>query len=660
LDEHTLTTWETVIALHTAIKELQDEIENPDSILNHSNAGKRNELGVLLRNCSSVLQQLNKLLIKYKSLGTTSKRTWDRLMWGKENLAEIREKLMMHTSTLTLFLTTLGTRSLGRIEKKLDEILEEVRAGKRDGTILTISDDDEEESENQWRMLKSELVEDGLSKFEIEGHKHWIKGRLLELIENGGIDQEPSPEHTKSSSFQPTVEDAEVDEGEYKSTEHTSQHPKRRSQTSNTVPYESLFEQRDGSTGSEHSELSGDSDDTFHPSDSISNVGRDSRETETFAKAAGIKSENLSHFDIPKAENISPCSPDAEEAIRRSTKKSARSLPLAARGDSEPVGDHLQDYSPPPLRYVPYSREPESGEPETQPTAEEDYGLADLPVASINENRKEKRCVPRATFPSMADRKKLTYSGSLESSSSSGYQSDYSDYKYQEGFEKQKMKLEIEHEPRPTLSAPKFPKVALKSALRKTASEGSIPLNVSRHAYVEIPGQEAGKSHDIDIDARDINTNHPPSTQNATPPADNAPQMPAENQSSDSIKGRVNSKEQNLRHSRSFEIYVMERPLVLTLEELFKGCKKKLDLTLEELFEGCEKKSQIKFEEYDDSLQAPEPIAGNALLEIDIKPGALKSGSIIKLEGFAYVENRWRQDLHFIVEEVSQLARRYL
>ena len=185
-----------VIALHTAIKELEDEIENPDSILNRTGAGKKAELGILVKNCAGVLQQLNKLLTKYKSLGTTTKRTWDRLRWGAENLQDIREKLLTHTSSLTLFLTTLGTGSLGRIEKKLDQLIEDVRAGRREETVITfaIGENDPDESETQWGLLKGELVEEGFSKVEIEGHKHWIKARLSELIESGGLNEQPLPE----------------------------------------------------------------------------------------------------------------------------------------------------------------------------------------------------------------------------------------------------------------------------------------------------------------------------------------------------------------------------------------------------------------------------------------------------------------------------------
>jgi hypothetical protein len=195
-----LTCSQTVIALHTAIKELEDEIENPDSILNRTGASKKSELGLLVKNCVSVLQQLNQLLIKYKSLGTRSKRTWDRVRFGTENLQEIRDKLMVHTSSLTLFLTTLGTGSLGRIEKKLDELIADVRAGRRADTVLSMADNEEDEAEEQWNLWKGELIEEGLSKTELEEHKHWILAKLLERMENDGLEEPPVDGETVSTS----------------------------------------------------------------------------------------------------------------------------------------------------------------------------------------------------------------------------------------------------------------------------------------------------------------------------------------------------------------------------------------------------------------------------------------------------------------------------
>jgi hypothetical protein len=307
----------TVISLHTAIKELEDEIENPDSIFNRTGAGKKKELGVLVQNCNGVLQRLNKLLIKYKSLGTGSKRAWDRLRWGTENLAEIREKIMSHTSSLNLFLTTLGTGSLGRIEKKLDQLIEDVRVGRREQTVLTMADNDEDEAEIQWNLWKNELVDDGFTKVELEGHKHWIKARLIELIEGGGLHEETLPEkgsasksslpnHSKNATseitsisqslkqpdndvpsakrpnLQATVEDAEDDGEDNEIREDVTvvwpknRHPESKSFSSKEIAREDRGEKSDqelASEGLEESDASDSTDDTFLPSDSISNVG---------------------------------------------------------------------------------------------------------------------------------------------------------------------------------------------------------------------------------------------------------------------------------------------------------------------------------------------------------------------------------------------------
>ena len=189
-----------VISLHTVLKQLDDEFENPDSILNRTGASKSKELGLLAQSCNGALQQLNKLLIKYKSLGTKSKRAWDLLRWVTENLTEIREKIISHTSSLTLCLTTLGTGSLGRIEKKLDELIADVRAGRREETVLSMADNDEDEGDTQWSLWKDELMDDGFTKAELESHKHWIKARLAELIESGDLCGESSLPYDPTST----------------------------------------------------------------------------------------------------------------------------------------------------------------------------------------------------------------------------------------------------------------------------------------------------------------------------------------------------------------------------------------------------------------------------------------------------------------------------
>lgn len=103
-----------VVALHTPIKELEDEARDPTSALSRAGSSKCKELSELLKNCKSVLTKLDTLLVKYQRMGTQSRRTWDRMKFGCEGLQDVREKLTFHTSAINLFLTSLGTGTLGR------------------------------------------------------------------------------------------------------------------------------------------------------------------------------------------------------------------------------------------------------------------------------------------------------------------------------------------------------------------------------------------------------------------------------------------------------------------------------------------------------------------------------------------------------------------
>lgn len=83
------------------------------------------------------------------------------------------------------------------------------------------------------------------------------------------------------------------------------------------------------------------------------------------------------------------------------------------------------------------------------------------------------------------------------------------------------------------------------------------------------------------------------------------------------------------------EVTVLERPLPLTLEELFKGVTKKM---------------KIKRKKFDQTTG--KQTSEDRILEVPIKPG-LKAGSKIKFKDVGDQVEGGTQDLHFIVEEVS-------
>ena len=84
---------------------------------------------------------------------------------------------------------------------------------------------------------------------------------------------------------------------------------------------------------------------------------------------------------------------------------------------------------------------------------------------------------------------------------------------------------------------------------------------------------------------------------------------------------------------RTPEVTTVERPLLVTLEELFHGVHKKMKIK-RKTFDEASGKRKVE----------------DKILEMDIKPG-LKAGSKIKFQGVGDQEEGGQQDLHFVVTE---------
>ena len=87
-------------------------------------------------------------------------------------------------------------------------------------------------------------------------------------------------------------------------------------------------------------------------------------------------------------------------------------------------------------------------------------------------------------------------------------------------------------------------------------------------------------------------------------------------------------------HAQAPEVQSVEKPLPVSLEDLFRGVTKKM---------------KIKAKRYDASGKQ---VTKDQILEVPIKAG-LKKGSKIKFKGVGDQVEGGRQDLHFIIEEVS-------
>ncbi len=106
-----------VLSFHAVIKEAEETIFQQDL-----SEDKLARLKVVSDGCYSVLEDLDAVVKKYETLGTQGKRTWARLRWGSEDVAELRARMTSHSMMLSTFITT----SQVKVEQKLNKLLEEV------------------------------------------------------------------------------------------------------------------------------------------------------------------------------------------------------------------------------------------------------------------------------------------------------------------------------------------------------------------------------------------------------------------------------------------------------------------------------------------------------------------------------------------------------
>lgn len=88
-----------VLSLHAVLKEADETIfKSPQS------PERQARLKTIGDGCQYVLGDLQTLVDRYEGFGTQSKRTWDRMRWGAEDISEIRTRLISSTTMLTLFI----------------------------------------------------------------------------------------------------------------------------------------------------------------------------------------------------------------------------------------------------------------------------------------------------------------------------------------------------------------------------------------------------------------------------------------------------------------------------------------------------------------------------------------------------------------------------
>ncbi|KAJ3863593.1 hypothetical protein EV359DRAFT_82217 [Lentinula novae-zelandiae] len=171
-----------VASLHVVLKETEDYVHE----FTDFDTSRSYRLKILTDGCNDILKDLEKLLNSYESLGTQAQRTWDRMRFGLEDLTDMRSRLVSQATLLTAFNSTLINSSTTRIEKRLNKFIAEVRAGYREGSVVTTADVTESiESPDVWHQLRRELEDVGISPSVMEENHQYISGWMKAALSQG-------------------------------------------------------------------------------------------------------------------------------------------------------------------------------------------------------------------------------------------------------------------------------------------------------------------------------------------------------------------------------------------------------------------------------------------------------------------------------------------
>lgn len=187
-------------ALHLALCSLRDDIEDPNSLLNRKGEKRKDDLMSIVNSAFRSLEGIEELIDKHISLKKDSygkrRRVWDSYRMGRADVDSLRGKFTFYTSTISVFMDSLGVTAISRIERTLDKIY--ARMMYRDGndamqsqvslmSFSTIASEIGNEDENAWELIQRELTDDGIPPAQVAVYKEEIIDHIKALVNAEGL-----------------------------------------------------------------------------------------------------------------------------------------------------------------------------------------------------------------------------------------------------------------------------------------------------------------------------------------------------------------------------------------------------------------------------------------------------------------------------------------
>lgn len=155
----------------------------------HLNSSQTENIISLGQACLDCLLDLEALLRKHHSLGTKTKCGIERLGWQQKKVADMRQRLIANTGLLNAFNISLTRSSQARIEALLRGFLEDHKAERHEGSILSLDTvlSIQQGNDDVWNDLKNELGNAGITEDQITENKQFITEWIVNAIQSGGL-----------------------------------------------------------------------------------------------------------------------------------------------------------------------------------------------------------------------------------------------------------------------------------------------------------------------------------------------------------------------------------------------------------------------------------------------------------------------------------------
>ncbi|KAL5118142.1 hypothetical protein ACEQ8H_003977 [Pleosporales sp. CAS-2024a] len=172
---------------------LQDVADKYEKIPDH----KQQHFQDAYEPCIQVLQDLDKLLVRYNGLDTKTKRTWDRLTHDPDKLRALRERLTSSVTLLDSFYTSLMHDNQVLIMDALARLENDYRGGHREESIASLERitsgpvaDEDEQDEAAWTQILRDLEDVGVAKHDAISYRHLIIDWLVRAVNEGRLLEE--------------------------------------------------------------------------------------------------------------------------------------------------------------------------------------------------------------------------------------------------------------------------------------------------------------------------------------------------------------------------------------------------------------------------------------------------------------------------------------